>query len=83
MNLEDRALDMALSTFLSSNHKIEDQQAIMEALNNSDETVLDELGVVIWEPFDEYPYAAIARWITDEEQMILSNLRIVRAGKVG
>jgi len=77
MSLEDQALHMALETFLSSDHDVKEHEAIMEALQNNDQTVLDELGVTVWAPFESYPLDELCQLISGEEQKNLTNLKMV------
>lgn len=77
-DLENLALSMAMGTFLSSTHEEKELEAILEALSNSDERVLDELKVSIWQPFEKEPYARVARYICDAVDSNLRALKIVR-----
>lgn len=79
MNLQSRALKMSIGVFLSSEHNEKDLEAIVEGLTNSDERVLDELGVIVWEPFRNYPYAKLARLINEEAQTNFHHLLTVRS----
>ena len=79
MKLEERALRMALDTFLSAYDREVDPEIIREGFANSDERVLDEHKVLVWEPFEDYPLAAISNFIENEVDANLHNLRLIRA----
>lgn len=74
LKLQQRALHMALKQYVSSEHTEEEAQTIVDALHSNNEFEVDRLGILIWEPFENYVNSEVADIISTQADVFLDDL---------
>jgi hypothetical protein len=63
------ALELAIKSFLSSNHSPEDYGDILEVMQINDDEGIRRLGIITWLPFESYTYAQVAEYIERQAEL--------------